>query len=130
RSSFKEVQAVVALFFHDGKVLIRRRPEKGFLAGLWELPWKENASIQEVIAENSLLPVSSPQSVGEFSHTYCKRRVKAQVFLVPVDSHPRSLPQEHHWQPLDRLGEYPFSSFHRKALRLFNNSFSTGKERE
>lgn len=128
-SSLKEVQAVIALFFHEGKVLIRKRPEKGFLAGLWELPWKENASIQEVIAENSLFPLSPPQFVGEFSHTYCKRQVKAQVFLVPVGSCTHSFSREHRWQSPDGLGEYPFSSFHRKALKLFNESFSAKKGR-
>jgi A/G-specific adenine glycosylase len=112
----QEVDATIVLFYHQGRVLIRKRPEKGFLAGLWEFPWKEGNFLGDIVADNSGV---APILVGTFRHTYCNRRVKASVFLVPTDEPVDTFSGDYRWEELGRLGEYPLSSFHRKAVTLF-----------
>jgi len=112
----QDVEATIILFYHQGRVLIRKRSEKGFLAGLWEFPWKEGNFLGDIVADNSGV---APILVGTFRHTYCNRRVKASVFLVPTDEPADAFSEEYRWEELGRLGEYPLSSFHRKAVTLF-----------
>ncbi|NSW75604.1 MAG: A/G-specific adenine glycosylase [Candidatus Atribacteria bacterium] len=116
--SLKSAEAVVVFCHRDGQVLIRRRPEGGFLGGLWEFPWKENASPDELIPKDFRDRDSVPELIGEIFHTYCQRRIKARIFFIDVNRETFSS-EEYHWEEVNRLDEYPFSSFHRKALRLF-----------
>lgn len=116
--SLKSAEAVVVFCHQDGQILIRRRPEGGFLGGLWEFPWRENASLDELIPQDFRDCGSVPELVGEVSHTYCQRRIKARIFFIDVNGETFSS-EEYRWEEANRLDEYPLSSFHRKALRLF-----------
>lgn len=116
--SLTSAEAVVIFCHRNGRVLIRKRPEGGFLGGLWEFPWKENISLDDLIRKDFLDGDSVPELIGEISHTYCQRRIKARVFVI--DGNGGTLPsKEYHWEEVDCLDTYPFPSFHRKALRLF-----------
>ncbi|MEN3185467.1 MAG: A/G-specific adenine glycosylase [Atribacterota bacterium] len=119
------VEAVIVFYHRDGQVLVRKRPEKGFFGGLWEFPWQENASLDELIFKHGLSSGSVPEWVGEIDHGYCNRQVKARIFFIDVNGWPLSL-GGYVWKHIDHLEQYPFSSFHRKAFRLFQK-FIMGK---
>lgn len=126
----KEVDAVLVFFCRGDTVLIRQRPENGFLAGLWEVPWKENASVEEVVA--SYFPrgsLSLPILMGEVRHAYCNRRVRADVFVLAVDDREISFSGQYRWERWDRLETYPFASFHRKAIMLGKKFLADAKGR-
>jgi hypothetical protein len=67
------------------------------------------------------MPLTSglvPELVGEFFHAYCGRRVKVQVFSIPVSV--QLLPAGgYRFKQLEHIEAYSLSSFHRKAFRLF-----------
>ena len=60
----KQARTLFLLFSQEGRVALRRRPEQGLLAGLWELPGTEGALSREEAA-SWLAAQGVP--VGEFS---------------------------------------------------------------
>ena len=78
--------------------LLRRRPEKGLLGGLWEFPgfecegteWPEKAllagRIQEGIANEGRCPEVEPgESLGSLTHLFSHRRLKLRVHQWSLD---------------------------------------------
>ena len=73
----------VFLIFHEGRVALRRRPQKGLLAGLWEFP-------------NEFSPAPCPVSGQEVKtlaakhiFTHVEWHMKAHIFLAENDTLPQ-----------------------------------------
>lgn len=60
----KQARTLFLLFSQEGRVALRRRPEQGLLAGLWELPGTEGALSRE---EAAAWLAAQGVPVGEFS---------------------------------------------------------------
>ena len=88
-------ERVVFLIFHEGRVALRRRPEKGLLAGLWEYP-------------NELSPCACPVAgemgfggVGKHIFTHIEWHMTAQVVAAETDE----LPEGWVWADRRELAE-------------------------
>ena len=122
----KAVTWPLAAVRRRGKILLRRRPAGGILAGLWELPGGElgtSRSIRAYIKDHLGVLNGSlkfRRRIGELCHGITNRRIRAPVFLFDVrpetDFH---LPGFHwRWVSPDSLRGYPVSSMTLKALRI------------
>lgn len=77
----------VYLIFYDGKVALRRRPNRGLLAGLWEFP--NELSDSPVPEQWELTPVSQEFcGVGRHIFTHREWHMTGQLWLLPSDRLP------------------------------------------
>ena len=83
----------VFLLFHEGRVALRKRPDKGLLAGLWEYP-NELAPADGFLSEQGFAPVSAEfGGTGTHIFTHVEWHMTAQVADLPD----KSLPQGWVW---------------------------------
>ena len=100
--------AVFVITDETGALFLRRRPGKGLLSGLWELPWSEDGT---------------PPFSGEWREKPCEvRHVFTHFsltlrFLQLLSPCPAEFAAQGRFVPDDRLGEYPLSTLMRKVLR-------------
>ncbi len=113
---------VAAIIRQEGKagnrVWIRKRPEKGLLAGLWEFPGgtvENKDSFHEVIQKEVGRTISGvPWFI--IKHPFSHFRMTLHVVSCKTS---RPCPASHKSVPISQLGEYAFSSAHQKiVLRL------------
>ncbi len=84
----KKIEAVVAIIQVKNKILIRQRPEKGLLAGLWEFPGgkiePQDQSPQEAlkreVLEETGLKVCVHSKIAQVVHYYTQFKVKLTAF--------------------------------------------------
>jgi len=85
----KNIHAVLAIIIKNKKVLIRQRPDKGLLAGLWEFPGgkieptdksPEDALKREVFEETGL-NVEVKARLGQVVHFYTQFKVQLTAFF-------------------------------------------------
>jgi A/G-specific adenine glycosylase len=109
-----------------GKLLLRRRPTTGILAGLWEFPGGEiprrralQTPLKEHLAGSNKFAVKA-RRVGEIGHTITNRRIRAPVFLIelPTAARVRFDGMRWRWVTPAAMDRYPTSSMTRKALGL------------
>ena len=85
------LQKTVLLLEHDGKILIRRRPEKGLLAGLWEFPCLDGVmTADEAMAwarEEGLSPLEC-RPFGNAVHIFTHVEWHMTGLLVPLSAPP------------------------------------------
>ena len=100
--------AVFVITDESGALFLRRRPGKGLLSGLWELPWSEDGAP----------PFAGEwrEEPGEVRHvfTHFSLTLRFRRLLSPT---PAEFASQGRFVPDDRLGEYPFSTLMRKVLR-------------
>lgn len=94
----------------DGSVLIRKRPEKGLLAGLWELPhtgWeRDNLPLE---------PLQKGQKIGRIRHVFTHFGLELDVEKVQCAEKPN--PTEGEWVKPEDFKDYAFSTLMKKAIR-------------
>jgi A/G-specific adenine glycosylase len=98
----------------DGAVLLRRRPERGLLGGMIEIPstqWRDRPwSLEEAIA-------AAPQAVswsplpGVVSHGFTHFRLELAILAGHTEG------GEGLWSPIERLGEHALPSLVKKLVR-------------
>jgi A/G-specific adenine glycosylase len=113
----KNVVWPLALCFHDGRVLLRRRPAGGLLSGMWELPGGEKRpgeSARACLARELGVPRLVAEPAGEVRHAITYRRIRAPLFRVAVGGSRFGLPFR--WVSVRALGRYPLSALAAKAL--------------
>jgi A/G-specific adenine glycosylase len=111
---------------HNGKVLLRRRPPAGILAGLWELPGGEKTRskpLSELFSE--CLPElhnarARPLQLGEVKHNITNRRIRAPVFLLESTAGARLDGSMWRWVAVENVGRQPTSAMTRKAIKLLS----------
>ena len=103
RPAAQSVLRTVAFVRRDGRVLVRRRPAAGLLAGLWELPPLDRRQFR------------ARAEVLTLRHTITNRRIRLRV----VACDPRgAFPAEGRWRWITTRGlkRLAFSAAHRRAL--------------
>ena len=82
-------ERTVFLIFHDGQVALRRRPDKGLLAGLWEFP-NEIAPAVGALEDWGICP-RAVRSAGTGKHIFTHKewRMTAKVVQAADDSLPQ-----------------------------------------
>ena len=126
RSRTHNVEWPLVIVRCHGKLLLRRRPTSGILAGLWEFPGGESTGRHALhtpfeghSAASNKFAVKA-RRVGEIGHTITNRRIRAPVFLIelPTAARVRFAAMGWRWVAPAAMGRYPTSSMTRKALGL------------
>ena len=82
-------ERTVFLIFHDGQVALRRRPDRGLLAGLWEFP-NEIAPAADALEDWGVYPRTVRWAgTGKHIFTHKEWRMTAKVIHVEEDKLPQ-----------------------------------------
>ena len=123
----RRVEATAALVLRRGKVLAVRRPPRGLLGGLWDLPGddlieKERpaAGIVRGLRDRVGLSVSDPARIGAVEHVFTHRILRLHVFRCEAQRGRTKLTgfDLHRWLTKDALRDLPHASVTAKALDL------------
>jgi A/G-specific adenine glycosylase len=107
KQTHKLVLQNAALIQHDGRILLQRRPSKGLLAGMWELPPLEE--------KRSRLR----QPVFTIRHTITNRRITLRIFACQTGESAKSNGRLR-WVSRRNLERLTLPAAHRRALeRIF-----------
>jgi len=128
QTAFYDVIWPVAIVRRGRRILLRRRPAQGLLAGLWELPVVEIVKHQRV--EHALRRELSKSGedfpalrrIGELRHSITYRRIRAPLFLIDDPAPAKKPPPVRNWRWTARseLDDFPMSSLSKKALRVLS----------
>lgn len=118
----------------DKKFLLRRRPEQGLLAGLWEFPscecqgrsWPSVETLKKrLITEAGLdgAEVAIDEPVGTVGHVFSHRRLKMKVHHLEIDEHSadREGRQRWRWVGDEQLSEVASSALLTKVYRRWSD---------
>ena len=123
----REVEAVAVLLRRGARVLAVRRPPRGLLGGLWELPGGELAAheppargLARTLRERVGLVPARAIRVGEVKHGFTHRTLRLHVFRAEARAGRVCLREfdAHRWLPAAALAELPLSVLAKKALGL------------
>ncbi len=119
------VRAVAALLLRRGKALAVRRPPRGLLGGLWELPGGElvgreglAAGLVRSLREAVALEVEAISGAGSVEHVFTHRRLRLHLYRCQVQQGRvrRRGFDAHRWLSPDGLRALPQGALTRKAL--------------
>jgi A/G-specific adenine glycosylase len=125
----RPVEAVAAWVTRRGRALAVRRPARGLLGGLWELPGGEllageapEAGLRRALRESLALEVDGAETRGEVQHGFTHLRLRLHVFRC---SRPRGRVRlrnfdAHRWLAPAALAALPHGAATRKALALLH----------
>jgi len=123
----KRVEAVAALLARGPRVLAVRRPPRGLLGGLWELPGDELApgeppgrGLARALRERIGLAPVRAKRLGEVTHGFTHRTLRLHVYRAEAPAGRVRLchVDAHRWLPLAALETLPLSALAKKALTL------------
>jgi A/G-specific adenine glycosylase len=130
----RAVEAVAAAIIRRGRVLAVRRPPRGLLGGLWELPGGElaprerpEAGLRRALLERTGLAVAQASLRGAVAHAFTHRSLTLHVFRCDTPKGRVRLREfdAHRWLPPPALRALPQASVTRKALALALSSSAT-----
>ncbi len=91
-SRSRRVREVAAVIRRGGRVLLARRPDKGLLGGLWELPGgemvdslPEDQFLRDLTRERLGLQVRVVKRLGEIRHSIMDRQIRGVAFDCRVE---------------------------------------------
>ncbi|KAF0118193.1 MAG: A/G-specific adenine glycosylase [Rhodospirillaceae bacterium] len=101
----------------DGAVLLRRRPPKGLLGGMMEVPstpWRDDFwTLEEAVAAAAPLSLEWHPLPGTVRHVFTHFRLDMRVVMGEAGSNPAA---RGIWSALDRMDEQALPSVMRKIL--------------
>ncbi|HXK22732.1 MAG TPA: A/G-specific adenine glycosylase [Myxococcota bacterium] len=127
RARARAVEAVAGLVLRRGRALAVRRPERGLLAGLWELPGgdvvpgeRTDAAIARTLGERVGLELIEAEPLGAVEHAFTHLFLRLNVFRCRVAPGRVRLrgPGAHRWLAPRDLRSLPQGGPTRKALAL------------
>jgi len=127
----KRLEAAAAFLERRGKVLAVRRPPRGLLGGLWELPGGElrarerpEKGLARSMRERVGLTLSGTEKLGTVRHVFTHRVLHLHVYRAGGAAGRVRLAgfEAHRWLPPARLADLPQSALMAKALRLVAGS--------
>ncbi len=103
-------------------LLMLRRPSKGLLGGLWELPSVEGDDADELIRtlrERTGLAARAVETLGSVRHAFTHRALEVRVVrLCRASGRLRAAAESARWCDPPTLAELPLSKLTRKTLEL------------
>jgi A/G-specific adenine glycosylase len=123
----RAVEAVAVLLLRRGRALAVRRPPRGLLGGLWELPGGDLAAnerpetgLLRSLRERVGLAVAAIEPRGRVEHVFSHRRLRLHVFRCDTARGRVRLDgfDAHRWLAPGALRELPQAALTRKALAL------------
>jgi A/G-specific adenine glycosylase len=103
----------------DGRVLLRRRPEKGLLAGLWEFPAEQitgdPAAAVPALLHRLVRSRARPRFVGTFDHTFSHFRARYHTYRIDLRRGLRQDPADAlRWIAYTSIGELSLPTAQRR----------------
>ena len=122
----RDVTWPLAIIRNHGKILLRRRPAQGLLAGLWELPGGEKKPSQSIEANmrhhlhTLQTSFALPKRIGAMRHNITNRKIRSPIFLFDQQMRAKiELPDaDWRWISPSSLHRYPVSSMTLKAAKV------------
>ncbi len=117
------IEAVAAVIQKDGKVLLKQRPTKGLLGGLWEFPnWKIEEKqrprlrlrLRNYIKKKVGINVEVKNSLGTFKQTYSHFKHTLHVFHCQYLNGRR----KGGWVSIKKFNRLPMSRIHRRIAQV------------
>jgi A/G-specific adenine glycosylase len=103
----------------SGEILLRRRPEKGLLGGMMEIPstdWRETPWGFDGALRHAPFPADWRRLDGMVRHTFTHFHLEITVAAAEPPDRP-DRPASGVWCPVDRLGEYALPTVMKKIVR-------------
>ena len=126
------IDVSAALIFHNGRLLITRRPVGSHLEGLWEFPGGkreagetfEQCLVRE-IREELGIDIAVGELVEDISHAYTDRTVRLKFFSCRwIGGEPKALGcASFTWAGKDELGRFKFPAADAKLLKKMSREF-------
>jgi len=118
------IESISAVIQRNGKVLLRQRPPRGLLGGLWEFPnWKNEVKrssrfrLRNYIKKEMGMTAEVKEFIGTFRQTFSHFKLTLHVFRCQHLSG-KGIGR---WIPIKDLALFPMSRIHRRiALGLRN----------
>jgi len=123
RATVREVRALAAVVLRPRPrpaVLMSRRPERGLLGGLWELPSLEGDDLAALIGqieERSGLRTADPEELGSVQHSFTHRALTLRLVRLQRRGGQLRRSAEVRWCTADDLADLPLSVLMKKSLR-------------
>ena len=126
----------VAIIEENGKILLKKRPEKGLLAGLWEYPGGKvecgdrsfEDSLQREIKEKSGLIVQLDKKLGLFKHAYTHFKISVHAWQANIIKYTENqLPPEFSWISVKDLPTCPMGKVARRISNQINSELTQAK---
>jgi A/G-specific adenine glycosylase len=123
KKKIPHIEAVAAVIQQNGKVLLKQRPPKGLLGGLWDFPnWRIQGEgrlrlrLRNRIQKEMGINVEVKESIGTFRQTFSHFKLTLQVL------HCQSLngKAKGKWVPIRNLHLFPMSRIHRKIAETID----------
>ncbi|MBW2494794.1 MAG: A/G-specific adenine glycosylase [Deltaproteobacteria bacterium] len=127
KKAARKVEAVAALVVRRGKALAVRRPSRGLLGGLWDLPGGDlaagetpRAGLRRALRECAGLEISRASSIGTVEHVFTHRRLTLHVYRANTSTDRIRLAgfEGHRWLAPRAISSLPHASVTAKALEL------------
>ena len=120
KKEIPHVEAVSAVIIKQGKVLLRKRPPRGLLGGLWEFPnWETEKgkdlkrSLKNHLKKEKALTARVDGVVATLKHTYSHFKLTLHVFYCEIPD--GKIPGT--WVSTRDLHRYPMSRLHRRVAQ-------------
>ncbi|KEO84534.1 A/G-specific adenine glycosylase [Tumebacillus flagellatus] len=120
----RPVDMTAALVRNGDAVLIRRRPDTGLLAGLWEFPGGERVeglsledSLRQHLREDFGVVVEPKHLFAQVEHTFSHLHWNMRVFECALLSGTVRVTEDVRWVPLHELESYAFPVAHQKVVK-------------
>ncbi|OGP73192.1 MAG: A/G-specific adenine glycosylase [Deltaproteobacteria bacterium RBG_16_50_11] len=120
-----QIEAVSAVTLKKGKTLLRQRPPKGLLGGLWEFPnWKIEgkrdsrlrSKLRSCIKKEIGMNVNVKESIGTFQQTFSHFKLTLHVFSCePMEGKGKGK-----WIPIKNLDQLAMSRIHRRITDVIS----------
>lgn len=127
RTPPRRIEAVAALVVRRGRTLAVRRPARGLLGGLWELPGGDlrpreapHRGMRRALRERLGLQVRALHRLGAIEHLFTHRRLRLHVYRCDTPTGRVRLEgfDAHRWLGPSGFGRLPQGAPTRKALAL------------
>ncbi len=131
KKSVPRIELAVAWLERRGRVLAVRRPQRGPLAGLWDLPGGDlrpgetpPRGIRRLLRERVGLSAGRLRRLGEVEHEFTHRKLRLYLFVADGPKGRVHLDgfDEHAWLSPNRLADLAQAALTRKALRMFRQA--------
>lgn len=125
----KKVKMAAGVLIHDDQVLLRKRPETGLLAKLYDFPnveWQGDpvVSLSQFMYETYDLECETIKSLPSVQHTFSHLIWDITVYqlslVYPHKVKNIELPKDSFWVNIKDLEKYPFPVSHQKIKQSFN----------
>lgn len=123
----KPILVVAGVLELEGKVLLRQRPAKGLLAGMWEFPGieaisqEEGKSLLEALFEDHGFIVEVKEMICSIEHIFSHRIWDLESYRIQCTQLPERLPKGWIWQERNSKKEALWAGPHRKVADYLRN---------